>query len=173
MCLLGTYRTVRACSSTGAPESTAAGVSTPGSLPSMTRRGTGEKLLYPPYQHTLVWWFAQSSLRCSVVDSDIPIRLVSGLSLRCSFLSDSHTRCRSSCSWCGVGRLWAIVSRLLVRGDRIAALEARQSWSALRQCWPDSCSTQHCCCSERSHGERCVGVFDAALCVRVMALRSA
>ena len=39
------YRTVRACSSTGAPERTAAGVLSPGSLPSMTLIGIGEKFL--------------------------------------------------------------------------------------------------------------------------------
>jgi hypothetical protein len=39
------YRTVRACSSTGAPESTAAGVDSPGSLPSITLVGIGEKAL--------------------------------------------------------------------------------------------------------------------------------
>lgn len=40
-----TYRTVRACSSMGAPDSTAAGVVSPGSLPSITRVGIGEKVL--------------------------------------------------------------------------------------------------------------------------------
>ena len=39
------YLTVRACSSIGAPERTAAGVVSPGSLPSMTLEGTGEKFL--------------------------------------------------------------------------------------------------------------------------------
>jgi hypothetical protein len=40
-----THRTVRAWSSDGAPESTAAGMSMPGSEPSITRIGTGEKAL--------------------------------------------------------------------------------------------------------------------------------
>ena len=39
------YRTVRACKSIGAPDKTAAGVISPGSLPSMTRFGIGEKFL--------------------------------------------------------------------------------------------------------------------------------
>lgn len=39
------YRTVLACSSMGAPETTAAAVLSPGSLPSITLSGTGEKLL--------------------------------------------------------------------------------------------------------------------------------
>jgi hypothetical protein len=39
------YRTVRAWRSTGAPERTAAATLSPGSLPSMTRLGMGEKLL--------------------------------------------------------------------------------------------------------------------------------
>ena len=39
------YETVRACRSTGAPESTAAGVTSPGSLPSITRLGIGENAL--------------------------------------------------------------------------------------------------------------------------------
>ena len=39
------HRTVLACSSMGAPEITAAGVVSPGSLPSITLVGTGEKLL--------------------------------------------------------------------------------------------------------------------------------
>lgn len=39
------YRTVRACKSTGAPESTAAGKTSPGSLPSIILFGIGEKLL--------------------------------------------------------------------------------------------------------------------------------
>jgi hypothetical protein len=39
------YRTVRACRSVGAPERTAAATLSPGSLPSMTRLGMGEKLL--------------------------------------------------------------------------------------------------------------------------------
>jgi hypothetical protein len=43
--LLRSYRTVRACSSIGAPDSTAAGVVSPGSLPSITLVGTGEKFL--------------------------------------------------------------------------------------------------------------------------------
>lgn len=38
----GTYRAVRAWSSTGAPDSTAAGRTSPGSLPSITRFGIGE-----------------------------------------------------------------------------------------------------------------------------------
>ena len=41
----GYYLTVRACSSIGAPERTAAGVVSPGSLPSITLAGTGEKFL--------------------------------------------------------------------------------------------------------------------------------
>jgi hypothetical protein len=40
-----TYLTCRACRSTGAPESTAAATTSPGSLPSITRLGTGEKVL--------------------------------------------------------------------------------------------------------------------------------
>lgn len=36
------YRTVLACKSMGAPDKTAAAVTSPGSLPSMTRVGTGE-----------------------------------------------------------------------------------------------------------------------------------
>ena len=43
----GAYRTVRACKSTGAPETTAAGVVSPGSLPSRTRLGTGENVEVP------------------------------------------------------------------------------------------------------------------------------
>lgn len=39
------YRTVRAWRSVGAPETTAAGRVSPGSLPSMMRMGTGEKEL--------------------------------------------------------------------------------------------------------------------------------
>ena len=39
------YLTVRAWSSIGAPERTAAGVVSPGSLPSITLAGTGEKFL--------------------------------------------------------------------------------------------------------------------------------
>ena len=39
------YRTVRACRSVGAPERTAAATVAPGSLPSMTRLGTGENCL--------------------------------------------------------------------------------------------------------------------------------
>jgi hypothetical protein len=39
------YRTVRACKSIGAPDSTAAATESPGSLPSITRFGMGEKLL--------------------------------------------------------------------------------------------------------------------------------
>lgn len=39
------YRTVRAWRSIGAPDSTAAATDTPGSLPSMTRLGMGEKVL--------------------------------------------------------------------------------------------------------------------------------
>lgn len=39
------YRATRACSSTGAPESTAAAVTSPSSLPSMTCLGTGENVL--------------------------------------------------------------------------------------------------------------------------------
>lgn len=39
------YRTVRAWRSVGAPEMTAAAVVSPGSLPFMTRMGTGEKEL--------------------------------------------------------------------------------------------------------------------------------
>jgi hypothetical protein len=40
-----TYRTVLASSSIGAPESTAAGRTSPSSLPFITRFGTGEKAL--------------------------------------------------------------------------------------------------------------------------------
>ena len=39
------YLTVRVCRSIGAPERTAAARVSPGSLPSMTRFGTGEKFL--------------------------------------------------------------------------------------------------------------------------------
>lgn len=42
----GAYRTVRAWRSTGVPETTAAGRVSPGSLPSMTLIGTGEKELF-------------------------------------------------------------------------------------------------------------------------------
>lgn len=41
------YLTTRACRSTGAPESTAAGKMSPGSLPFMTRFGTGENVDVP------------------------------------------------------------------------------------------------------------------------------
>lgn len=41
------YLTVRACKSVGAPDRTAAATDSPGSLPSMTRLGTGEKVLKP------------------------------------------------------------------------------------------------------------------------------
>lgn len=41
----GTHRTVRAWRSTGVPETTAAAMASPGSLPSTTRIGTGEKAL--------------------------------------------------------------------------------------------------------------------------------
>ena len=47
-----TYRTVRACSSMGAPERTAAGRTSPSSLPSITRFGTGVKVLGIPSQQT-------------------------------------------------------------------------------------------------------------------------
>lgn len=40
-----TYLTVRACRSVGAPDRTAAATTSPGSLPSITRFGTGEKEL--------------------------------------------------------------------------------------------------------------------------------
>ena len=43
--ILSTYLTWRACKSTGAPESTAAATISPGSLPSITLFGTGEKVL--------------------------------------------------------------------------------------------------------------------------------
>lgn len=39
------YLATRACSSTGAPDSTAAGTTSPGSLPSITRLGIGENAL--------------------------------------------------------------------------------------------------------------------------------
>jgi hypothetical protein len=39
------YLTVRACNSVGAPDTTAAGSVSPGSLPSMTCVGTGENVL--------------------------------------------------------------------------------------------------------------------------------
>ena len=40
------YLTIRPWRSIGAPETTAAATDSPGSLPSSTRRGTGEKVLY-------------------------------------------------------------------------------------------------------------------------------
>ena len=40
------YLATRACNSTGAPESTAAGTTSPGSLPSITRLGIGENVLH-------------------------------------------------------------------------------------------------------------------------------
>lgn len=39
------YLAVRACSSTGAPDKTAAAMTSPGSLPSITRFGIGENVL--------------------------------------------------------------------------------------------------------------------------------
>lgn len=69
------YRTVRACSSTGAPESTAAGVVSPGSLPSITLEGMGEKFLERSAR--VVRPIARPYLRCSVVQRDIVIWVVS------------------------------------------------------------------------------------------------
>lgn len=45
VCLEVTNRTVRASSSIGAPDNTAAGSTSPSSLPFITRFGTGEKVL--------------------------------------------------------------------------------------------------------------------------------
>lgn len=79
------YRTVLACSSTGAPESTAAATLSPGSLPSITRFGTGENGLqirqpislpdrvgtFCPYE--VPWSIgASKSGRCFTVPSEAP-----------------------------------------------------------------------------------------------------
>lgn len=93
------YRTVRACRSVGAPESTAAATLSPGSLPSMTLFGMGENVL----RH-IISVLAPSMLpnaaisRCPVVRHDIVIRVMAWLALRstllphqrlCSFLSST------------------------------------------------------------------------------------
>lgn len=78
---MSAYRTVRACSSMGAPDTTAAAVLSPGSLPSMTRMGTGEKLL----SHALAFQsrcaLHARLLRCPVVCRNVPVGVVSGLRL--------------------------------------------------------------------------------------------
>lgn len=77
------YRTVRAWRSVGAPEMTAAGVVSPGSLPSMTRMGTGEKALCRDMsmrRHGGVFPL-QCASRSPVVDDSIVIGRVSGLGL--------------------------------------------------------------------------------------------
>ena len=61
--ILRTYRTVLACNSTGAPESTAAATTSPGSLPSITRFGIGEKHLHTLafiLQRNAVAWLTKS-----------------------------------------------------------------------------------------------------------------
>ena len=71
-----TYRTVRAWSSIGAPEIMAAGVVSPGSLPSITRVGIGEKELSRCI--SLPGWLSKStlSLRCAIVYCDRVVGIV-------------------------------------------------------------------------------------------------
>jgi hypothetical protein len=80
------YRTVRAWRSTGAPDRTAAATLSPGSLPSMTRLGTGEKLLAPVLASFLCGPPAVD-VRCPVVDGDIVVWLMPH-SLGSAFLAD-------------------------------------------------------------------------------------
>ncbi len=59
-----TYRTVLACSSTGAPESTAAATLSPGSLPSITRFGMGENVLCSTVSILLIALLVHILTRC-------------------------------------------------------------------------------------------------------------
>jgi hypothetical protein len=77
------YLTVRACKSVGAPERTAAATESPGSLPSITRFGTGEKLLVeifsigqcPQYSDSLTRWRGQW-WHCNLADDEpLPLQV--------------------------------------------------------------------------------------------------
>jgi hypothetical protein len=84
------YRTVRAWRSTGAPDRTAAATDSPGSLPSITRLGIGEKLLHTYQSLVVVFRLLEGSVRGPVVDCDIVVRLMPD---------------------CGSGILWLDLSR--------------------------------------------------------------
>lgn len=74
----------------GAPESTAAGTTGPGSLPSITRLGTGENVLGAGIVRAIdfQWKEPQKHLRCAVVDRRIVVRLVTRNRLAGLFLVD-------------------------------------------------------------------------------------
>lgn len=110
----------------GAPETTAAAVLSPGSLPSITRIGTGEKLL--PIVSAFRGRNSSKAppLRCSVVRSNIPVRVVSWLCLRRSLFSDHARLAHFRRGWyAGVGR----------RG-RLIAMPSCQCGRASREGWP-------------------------------------
>lgn len=123
-----TYLTVRAWRSVGAPDSTAAARASPGSLPSMTRFGTGEKVLRLSLDmscNTLA-----GNLRGAIVNGDIVIRLMP----HCSFLwvlGPDHgrfglVRTRRICGtrlWCRFGSI-----RAVSRCDSPSSKWAQRTW---------------------------------------------
>jgi hypothetical protein len=127
---IAAYRTVRAWSSTGAPERTAAGVSRPGSLPSMTRIGTGEKLLQAASASCLESLHSVASSRCPVIHGDVVIRVVFRLPRSRSFLSD-HITLADFAAWRlgGGGGRGGFIGLLVGRGvGARGRLESRESW---------------------------------------------
>ena len=102
------YRTVRACKSTGAPESTAAGRTSPSSLPSMTRFGIGENwLLYISLPSKRI---SLDSVRCSMVNRSMIVWLMIDQTFRRALLPD-HGRVPGSRSWRSRGiRFWCRLS---------------------------------------------------------------
>ena len=102
-----TYLATRACNSTGAPESTAAGTTSPGSLPSITRFGMGENVLCNASFSMLFKHCSALDIRSPMINRCSEVRLVIYHSLRRIF-SSYHSWISRRRSWTrrgiGLGR---------------------------------------------------------------------
>ena len=132
----GIYRTVRACKSTGAPDNTAAGVISPGSLPSMTRFGIRENCLYNTISIAMLW-ACGSRLRSSVVNRSMVVWLMRHHCLTRAFLCYHW-----GIAWCWSWRSWRIGlwcwlcgSILIVGAGCLACPSDVRRWHPLMQCY--------------------------------------
>jgi hypothetical protein len=123
------YRTVRAWRSTGAPDRTAAATLSPGSLPSMTRLGTGEKLLQAALA-TFLSEHVAGDIRCPVINGYVVVGLMPH-SLSGVFLANLGRVARELDSWRILGRRLAVglVGRVCtVSGCQCAHGARPQGW---------------------------------------------